>query len=160
MARNERGPSFDERVTRAGLSPVQRETGAATLLLAEQVHELCDLIREQNDRIAEQTERLAEQNRLLTEIRDRQPAPVNIVASFATRGTAGKGAGGDEAVQIREPAVPPPDETTSGGPVAEPATGKTAARGASAKTSARAATPAKKTTTAARRSTGKNTSGG
>lgn len=155
MARADRGPSFEQRVARSGLTPQQAETARATLLLAELVDELCGLIREQNDRIAEQSERLAEQNRVLEDIRDRQPAAVTNyhVTNAAPAGPTDKGEGGGD-VRLREPATPPPDpddQADSGRAVAEPAAGKPAARRPATK--AAAGKTAAKTTTAARRGT-------
>jgi hypothetical protein len=152
VARDDRGPSFGDRVA-AGLTPQQRETSAATLLLAELVDELCGLVRQQTDRLGEQNERLSEQNELLDDIRngrrgERRPA----VAPGDERG-------GGEDVRITEPETPPPDENTARDgntvgdrPLADPSTGAQTARGTpTRKTTGK--TPAKKAAAAPRRGT-------
>lgn len=148
MARNERGPSFAERIARAELTPQQRENARATLMLAEQVHDMCALLGEQNDRLAEHSERLAEQNALLAEIRDRLTGPTTVVNNTAVERVADEEGGGDP-VRLREPATPPGDPDDDGRPVADQAAGKPTTRRQAATAAART-TPAK-TTPAARR---------
>ncbi|WP_431935803.1 hypothetical protein [Micromonospora sp. RP3T] len=147
-ARNDRGLSFDERVARAELTPQQRENARATLLLAEQVHDMCGLLAEQNDRLAEHGDRLAEQNALLAEIRDRLTGPATVVNNVTAGRAVDKEEGGDP-VRLREPAVPPGEPGDDGRPVADPAAGKPTTRRPTTTAAARAAST--KTTPPARR---------
>jgi hypothetical protein len=159
VARADGGPSFDDRVAAANLSPQQRETAAATLFLAGLVAELCGLIREQTDQITVQNGHLAEQNDLLDDIRNGRQGRRGAAAGGPT--DEGKAGGGS--VRVTEPELPPPDrdpgpddkgDTDSGGSVAEPATSSPAAGSPPAKKATRAPSAAKKTTAAARRPRG------
>ncbi|MEU7590632.1 hypothetical protein AB0A95_30620 [Micromonospora sp. NPDC049230] len=126
MARDD-GLSFAQRLDRAGLSPQQRETSAATLLLAELAHEM--------------NERLAAQASLLEEIRDRLPAPADSTAA------ADSGEGGGAGVQLREPQGPPadPDDSPDSTPGPQKTTGRAATRRPATKATASKTAPAKKT---------------
>lgn len=128
MARVDSGPTFADRLALVGLTPQQREANRATLLLAEIVHELCDLVREQNG--------------LLESIRD-------ATAYTATPAAAGQEEGGNGDV-LPQSAPPPPDPGDTEPAVADPPTSKPATRRQTAKT-----TTGKKAT-AARRSTSGN----
>lgn len=136
MTRDDHGPSFEQRVADAGLSPQQRETSAATLLLAGLVHE--------------QNERLAVQTSLLEEIRDRLGAPVHnttVVNTTATPSGTDGGEGGGEDVQLREPQTPPadPDDKPDRVPGPKSTASRSTTRRPATKATTSKATPAKKT---------------
>ena len=157
MARTGSGPSFADRVAAANLSPQQRETAAATLLLAELVDELCGLTARQVAQLDEQNDRLAEQNRLLADLHAARPKAVDIHLTGPAGRPGNSQKGGGEDVRITEPATPPPDKDPNNGPddgdrpVAEPAAEPAAAGRPPAKKTTSKAAPAKKTTTAATR---------
>lgn len=168
------GPSHQDRVAR--MTPQQRETHQATLLLADLVDEQNDLLAAQNARLADQNQLLEEQNRLIEDqnriLRAAGPGgdthcPAQPAAAPDTAATdptpipeggtpEGDGNGGAP-VQLREPDLPPADTTTEPEPgaVAEPAPAPpTATQRPAAAEKTAAAKKASKAAPAARRRTG------